>query len=365
MLQEERKCTGCAACYNICPRNAIEMVANEEGFLYPHIDKKKCIQCGKCSNVCPCVTCDSGRTKEKSVFFAARAKQKEPQSTSGGIFAVAARYVLKQGGIVFGAAFDQEFRVIHTCIMSEEELELLQGSKYVQSEIGTTFRKVKRYLKAGRMVLFSGTACQIAGLLKFLGKDYEKLICMDVICHGVPAPKVWEKYLDDFHAKKAIEKVCFREKEQGQEKVFCIYYKNGKTYKKKYPNEPYIWGFCYDLFLRPSCYECQFKGTDRIADITIGDAWGCEQYARRVYKQDVKTSLVLVNTEKGRELFRQLKEQLVYEEVDGMAAIKNNMQLVKSVALNSNRVSFFEDLKKHCFKAVLLKYYWKKGKGNK
>ena len=361
MLQEEKKCTGCAACYNICPRNAIEMISNEEGFLCPSIDPKKCIQCGKCDNICPCMTEKVKTSKMPPAYYAARAKQEEIESTSGGMFAVTARYVLEQGGVVFGAAFDRKFKVVHRCIESQEELKLLQGSKYVQSEIGVTFRKAERYLKMGKTVLFTGTGCQIAGLLSFLGKDYEKLICMEIICHGVPAPKVWEKYLNDFHAKKTIKKVCFRENEQGQEKVFCIQYKNGKTYKKKYPNDPYIWGFCYDLFLRSSCYACQYKGMERIADITIGDAWGCEQYAKRIYKREAKTSLVLVNTEKGRELFQQLQEQLVCEEVNGMAAIKNNMQLVKSVALNPNRYSFFEGLKKHCFKAVLLKHYWKKG----
>lgn len=357
MLPGENVCTGCGACKNICPVNAIKMCTNFEGFLYPGIQDEKCIHCKRCEHVCPIKK--NIENDEYEEYFAVQAKTDEKESTSGGIFVIIAKYVLSQGGIVFGAAFDKNYKVIHKYIAKEEQLYQLQGSKYVQSEIKYTFRQAKNFLDKGKMVLFSGTPCQIAGLRKYLSVTYENLICVDLICHGVPAPKIWKMYLRTFHKNKNIKSIRFRDNKYMKEKVFSIQYGDSKRYVKEYPNDPYIWGFCYDLFLRKSCYNCMFKGVVSYSDLTLGDAWGAENYAKSLYRRKKRTSVVILRGEKGVQIFDQISNNIEYQKVDKSQVIKYNPCIVSSVSCNKERENFFEELKKHCFRYVLKKYYYK------
>lgn len=357
-METAKDCTGCGACKNICRQNAIKMVYNDEGFLYPVVQKEKCIQCGSCKNVCP-VRWQNEKEKPTIACWTAKSKVSEPDSSSGGIFAVAAKYVLRKGGIVFGAAYNESFQVVHRYITDENELIKLQGSKYVQSKIGYSFRQAEKFLRKGKLVLFSGTACQIAGLKKFLVQPYDNLICIDIVCHGVPAPRVWEKYLERFHKNEKIDKINFRNEKGREEKKFCVHFSNGKIYEKVYPQDPYIWGFCYDLFLRKSCYDCKFKENRGNADITIGDAWGMKRYAPLLFRGKSKVSILIVNTENGKRLFQELEKDLELQEVQLEWIIKNNKMLRYSALYNKNRDTFFDELKKRCFKSVMRKYYQK------
>lgn len=354
----DKNCTGCEACKNICRQNAIKMLYNDEGFLYPVVQKEKCIQCGNCITVCP-VRQKHEKDKAEMSCWAAKSKLPEPDSASGGIFAVAAKYVLRKGGIVFGAAYNESFQVVHSYITEENELYRLQGSKYVQSKIGYSFRQAEKFLRKGKLVLFSGTACQIAGLKRFLSQPYENLICIDIVCHGVPAPRVWEKYLERFHKKEKIDKINFRNEKGIEEKRFYIHFNNGKAYEKVYPQDPFIWGFCYDLFLRSSCYACRFKENRGNADITIGDAWGMKRYVPFLFRGKSKVSILVVNTEYGERLLQEWKKDLELQEVQPEWIIKNNKMLRYSTLYNKNRDIFFAELKKRCFKSVMKKYYQK------
>lgn len=358
MIENDKECTGCEACKNICRQNAIKMIYSDEGFLYPYVQKEKCIQCGKCKNVCPV---KQKNKKENTIIdcLVAKSRTIESDSASGGIFAVAAKYVLQKNGIVFGASYNERFQVVHTYITNVSELDKLQGSKYVQSKIGYTFRQAEKFLKKGKLVLFSGTACQIAGLKQFLGQSYEKLICIDIVCHGVPAPRVWEKYLECFHNKEKIDKINFRNEKRIEEKKFYIHFNNGKTYEKVYPQDPFVWGFCYDFFLRNTCYDCMFKKDRGNADITIGDAWGMKQYAPMLFRKKGKVSILIVNTENGNRLLQEFKKDLEFQNVQIEWIIKNNKMLRCSALYNKNREMFFCELKKRRFKSVMKKYYKK------
>lgn len=347
----KKNCMGCSACVQVCPRNAIEMRVDPEGFQYPVVDYDACVHCDLCSSVCPI---DRKVQKEKRQNLQAYAAvnmdaQMLDRSSSGGIFTIIAESILADGGVVFGAAFSEDFRCVnHIAIESKEELEALRGSKYLQSSIGNTYRQTKDYLETGRKVLFTGTPCQIAGMYGFLKKSYTNLYTLDVICHGVPSPLAWEKYLE-YHEKKAGEKILqayFRIKnpswkEFSLQLLFC----NGKEYRKKHYNDMYMRCFLKNLDLRPSCYACKFKLDDMKADCTLGDFWGIEGVLpEAAYQKGV--SLVLVRTEKGNALLSGVMDKLWIQKVDVPQALAGNPAAVKSVAVPEKRSEFMEDLQR-------------------
>lgn len=359
VLLDMEMCTGCGACYSACPKGAIKMVYNNEGFLYPSIDFDLCIDCRKCEDVCPvCSKREINGIKNVDALVA-KSKVIEKNSASGGVFAILARYVLGKGGVVFGAAYNESFQVVHTFITDESDLIKLQGSKYVQSKIGNVYKYVEKFLKKNRTVLFSGTSCQIEGLRNFLNESYENLICVDIVCHGVPSPGVWEKYLRVFHKKRRIEKINFRKESDSEKKEFYIKFLNGLEYRRMYPNDPYIWGFCYDLFLRKSCYDCKFKGVKRNSDILLGDAWGMRKYVPQIFGRRGKNSIIILQTEKGRKIFNEICDRLVFEALDVDCVVRENRMIIESAQINRNRDKFFEELHKNSFRSVLVKYYIK------
>ena len=195
ILDNMESCYGCGACFNACPTGAVSMKENVEGFMEPVIDAEKCIACGKCRQVCPSVNCQYPNNPEPDIYAFSAEEKLLYDSSSGGIFTFLAENVLKKGGYVAGAAYDDKFRVNHIIIHDIEELDLLRRSKYLQSSTGDTFQRVKELLEEGRYVLYSGCPCQIAGLLRFLGKDYDKLYTVDVLCHGIPSPKLFQEHL--------------------------------------------------------------------------------------------------------------------------------------------------------------------------
>lgn len=364
MLCEVEKCFGCMACYNICPVNAIMVVEDEEGFLRPKIKEDKCIRCKKCTSVCAAI---KNVERENETFeqetYACWNKDKDIRrnSTSGGLFTVMANNILNQDGVVFGASFDNEFNVVHSFADNIDDIVKFRGSKYVQSNIGTTYRKTRVFLDEGRQVLFTGTPCQIAGLYKFLGKEYYNLYTCDLICHGVPSPKVYKSYIGymENKYKSKIKSVNFRYKEPGW-MVFSmkIEFESGKVYVKSTLDDNYIRGFLRELFLRPSCHSCAYTNTDRKGDITIADFWGYESTNEKDIDDDKGISLAIINTENGKRMFEVCKNDLAYFKKDIDEAIRGNRCLSSCFPPSPKREEFWEDYNSRPYKYVIKKYMY-------
>ena len=359
-ITSKDRCCGCHACYNACPKQCISMVSDSEGFVYPNIDRSKCIDCGLCEKVCP-VIAPPGADDRESVAFAAVNKDENTrlQSSSGGIFSVLAEQILKENGVIFGAALSEDCRQVnHIVVESPADIPLLQGSKYVQSNIGDTYQNAENALKAGRTVLFSGTPCQIAGLYKYLNKPYEKLYTCDIICHGVPSPLVWQNYVKyrEEQAASKVRRASFRHKKYGWKRFSLqLVFMNSAEYTQILGKDLFLHGFLSNIYLRPSCYNCKFKGLKRPADITLADFWGIENVAPHMY-DNKGTSLVIVHSEKGSRLLGQLGSSISAEPVDIDKAIKYNSAAVKSVAIPKARVPFFKDFGTVPFAKLFKKY---------
>lgn len=357
VLEDKEKCCGCHACYNICPKEAIKMETDEKGFKYPVIDTKKCVKCGLCKKICPVL--NNKENKNEPIAYCAYNKNEEvrKQSSSGGIFTLLAEEILDRNGVIFGASFDKEYNVCHTYIENKNELSKFRGSKYVQSSIGNTYKKAKMFLENDKYVLFTGTPCQIEGLKKFLNKDYEKLYTQDIICHGVPSPKVWEKY-KEYRNKidtNEIKRINFRNKDNGwKEYNMDFEYKNSE-YKNNHNNDLYMQAFLKNTILRDSCYNCHFKKTNRISDITLADFWGIEKVVPQM-DDNKGTSLVIVNSKKGKELVEKIESKIIYRQVNLEEAIKYNPSMISSSTKDKNRKKFFENIDNMEFDELVRKY---------
>lgn len=346
-LIENKKCTGCYSCAAICPKSCIEMKNGNDGFLYPHIDITKCIDCKICQNHCPVINPIGAGTKQKKEAFAAISKNAfiRENSSSGGIFTHLAEKIISEGGVVFGARFDDSFSVIHDFAESTEELAEFRGSKYVQSRIGDVYKRVKEFLEIGRYVYFSGTPCQIAGLKAYLVKDYNTLFTQDLICHGVPSPAVWKRYVKYHEIEKDSKTIrtFFRYKKYGWKKYSLLFeYSDNREYTQPLTKDLYLKGFLSNLYLRDSCYHCCFKGKERISDITLADFWGVENIVPEI-NDDKGTSLVLINTDKGKRLFESVNSSLDVKSVDRNEALKYNTAAFQSATINPKRSQFFTD----------------------
>ena len=348
-INEKSKCCGCHACFNACPVNAIEMKENERGFKYPSVNKEKCIKCGLCEKVCPIIQnrkIDISDEIHKAYAVNNKNDEIRKNSSSGGNFALIATCVLQNKGIVFGAAFDDKWQVRHIAIDKIQDLHKLQTSKYVQSTIGDTYKKAKQYLENGKEVLFTGTPCQIEGLQTYLQKEYNNLYTQDIVCHGVPSPKVWKKYLEyrEKQDKQQPVKVNFRQKDNGWGAYeFLIKYKEN-AYKVNHNEDLFFHAFLGNVCLRESCYSCAFKKMNRLSDITLGDFWGIENIAPEM-NDDKGTSLVIINSLKGRELFNKIKEQCNYKEVDLKESVDPyNPSYFQSSKKNKNADKFCENI---------------------
>lgn len=355
-LVQQRDCCGCYSCASACPVQCISMRPDEEGFRYPVIDRSNCTQCGKCVRACPVLNGTSAQN-EPAAFAAYHKNEKiRMESSSGGVFTALAEDVLRQGGVVFGAAFDDRFQVEHKCCETAEELDRFRGSKYVQSRIGESYRQAKKYLENGRPVYFSGTPCQVAGLRSYLGKEYDGLICQDLICHGVPSPKVWQKYVEfrERRAKSPVRKITFRQKDEGWTRYSLSFqFTDRSEWHRGVVGDLFLRAFLRNVCLRPSCYHCAFKTRDRPGgDLTLADFWGVETVMPELF-DDKGTSLVLVNSKKGEELFRAVADRLVTKPADLSQAIRFNPSYERSAAMNPKRQSFFRNLDKKDIAALL------------
>lgn len=346
-IKEKSQCCGCTACSSVCPKKAIVMKQDEEGFMYPIIDKSKCVNCGLCDKVCPLKNANEEIFEQKAYIVNNKNDEIRKDSTSGGAFTPIAEYVLNQGGVVYGAAFDKNYNVVHTYVDNKESLTILRGSKYVQSFLGDTFKQVKDLLNDNRIVCFSGTPCQIEGLKKFLQKDYKNLITVDVMCHAAPSPLVWKKYLNYEVSKlkgKKIEKILFRDKSKYGYKYSTMTIKTDKDeYSRGVESDPYLRAFFGDLSDRPSCYDCKFKKQCHVSDFTIWDCFIVDNFDKNL-DDDKGTSRILINTENGRNIFEKIKENFNYTEVKTYSLVKNVKEMLQSVEMNEKRTNFFKDL---------------------
>lgn len=341
-IYEKEKCCGCSACAQKCPKHAIEMKKDQEGFLYPTVDMSRCVECGLCENICPEIK--PAIVSDYTQVYACYCNDfdKRIKSASGGIFAVIAENILRVGGVVFGAAFDENWNVRHIAIEKKEQLQMLQGSKYVQSFIGETYKQAEKELQYGRKVLFSGTPCQIQGLCRYLGKNYENLILVDLICHGVPSNDIWQSYLGEISEGRKIVSFISRDKSKGIENAPLIFeFENGKLLREKYNKNIYISGFSQNLYLRPSCHVCSFKGVDRCSDMTIGDFWGLTDY-KPEFGDQYGVSAVLIHTEKGKKIFDKLQEEITSIKCEAEMISPQNPCLLTSVQPHVERTRFFE-----------------------
>ena len=339
-------CTGCGACAAACPVACIRMEADAEGFLRPIVDPDKCIACGRCSQICPILEASQQICDETVAYAAVNSDaQIRYNSTSGGVFSLLCQWIFERGGIVYGAAYDEKFDVVHCSAENMEQVHKLRGAKYAQSHLGDCYTQVQRQLEAGRYVLFSGTPCQVGGLRAYLGKDYEKLLLVDLICHGVPSPKVWQHYIayrsiQDAQGEKPTA-INLRSKETGWPRYSIRFdYPGGQLYSAYNFQDPYLRGFVGNLYLRPSCYDCRFKGSTRISDFTLGDYWGVWEQ-KPEYHDEKGTSLVLLHTEKAKQCWEQIAGQLKAEQVDTQEALKDNPSALESSERPNAREIFF------------------------
>lgn len=357
-IKGNKECCGCHACYSICPKNAITMKEDEKGFKYPIINKTKCIDCGLCEKICPIINRIDDEKKNIEIYACYNKNAEERiNSSSGGIFILLAKKIIKMGGVVFGAELDDNFNVIHSFAETEEDIKKFMGSKYVQSTIGNTYKKAKEFLDEGKYVLFTGTPCQIEGLKSYLQKKYDKLYTQDIICHGVPSPIVWNKY-KEYREKvdgEQPQKIYFRNKDNGWRLYNMKFiYKNG-TYMENQTKDSFIQAFLKNTILRDSCYNCSFKKKYRNSDITIADYWGVQKIHPDIF-DDKGTSLVIVNSIKGEKLFHLIKDEMQYQETNLDEALKYNPAMIKSVNKDNNREMFFENIDKLDFDKLVKKY---------
>lgn len=351
-LVSKQECCGCGACYSICPKNAISMKYDEEGFEYPVIDDKICVNCNSCSKVCPVQNHVCESEFKVQAFAAYNLKEEQRlQSSSGGIFPLIAEYFLQNGGVVYGAAFTDNFEVEHIGITRMSELKRLQGSKYVQSRLGRIFLDVKDALLDNKIVLFSGTPCQVEGLKSFLIKDYNNLYTIDLVCHGVPSPIIWQKYLNEEYGIDSITYINFRDKKNGWANFDLQVSANTESSHEPNPiaiyKEDYLRGFLKELYLRPSCHNCSFKRIKHVSDVTLGDLWGNKTICPDFADDNKGISAVFVQSKKGELLLEQIESMVKIQSINIKDVIRNNMAMVESAKPHTKRRNFFEEIKKN------------------
>ena len=353
ILKITKLCTGCGACANICPKHCISMVENKEGFLYPSVLQEKCVNCGLCEKVCPIFNALS--TTNPTAVYAATYKEDSirEKSSSGGVFYALAHNIIQQGGVVFGAVFSKDFKVEHQAIDTQEEIEKLMRSKYVQSDINDQYRLVKKHLTQGRRVLFVGSPCQVAGLQMYLQKKYENLTTVDFICHGVPSPRVWHQYLQELEKERQskVASINFRDKSKGWGLyTLKIVFENGEILREAATENLYIRAFLQNITLRNSCFNCKSKGCYQ-SDITIGDFWGIKDIHPELYSEK-GVSLILVNSQKGGSFIEETPGLFLYPS-SFENAIRCNPSWKWSSGKNWGRASFFKKLNKKSIKVNL------------
>lgn len=363
MIRVPFNCTGCHACVSVCPNNCIAMVVNEEGFSFPEINTSKCIQCNLCDRICPVTNEQVKSTHTQAYGIKNKNETERRDSSSGGVFSLLAEQILVHGGVVFGAAYNDDFAVQHIAVRDKKDLSRLRNAKYTQSMIGNSFKEIETLLKSGRKVLFSGTPCQCSGLKQFLRKEYDNLLLVDLICHGVPSPKVWQMYINYRSLKENNGKRPVRINMRSKKTGWSHYgystefdYGDGKISQIGNGHDLFMKAFVGNICLRSSCSDCKMKGVERCTDFTLGDYWGIwNQHPD--FDDNKGTSVVFVHTQKGREMLEQLSDKIDCLKVDVEDAYKENGSLVNSSLAHSGRDEFLEQITADNFEELVKKYF--------
>ncbi len=367
-IKDKKDCCGCWACKNACPKQCIEMVEDNEGFRYPKIDSAACINCGLCEKVCPVIHAETKDEPFEQQGWLVQHKDEKirQESTSGGAFTAIASWVIRQGGVVFGSGYRKgSFVVVHQYVEREEDLAIFRNSKYVQSEMGDSYRQAKAFLDAGRLVLFSGTPCQIEGLRGSLrGKIYKNLVLQDLVCRGIPSPAILNSYitLQQRVIGGEFKKVLFRDKFYGYHySSFSIYNRDkSKDYHKGVDTNAYLRAFFNNLSDRPSCYDCRFKKRFRHCDMTLWDCFPIEQFTSKLDGKG--TTRVLVHSERGREVMKAAMADLRVVSVEPDKLTAGVREMYYSVPMNPKRPQFYEDFRNMDAEAFFAKWFpitWK------
>lgn len=364
-IQDKSKCCGCCACVDVCAHHAITLKTDIEGFWYPEVDKDKCVDCGLCEKVCPelhILDLKKNDFEKPAHTIAAINKNMSVRwdSTSGGAFSALADVMYAQGGYVSGAVYNDDFSVSNYISNNQEDLKRLRSSKYLQSKAEGLYKQIRDLLRNGEKVLACGTPCQMAALRSFLRKDYDNLTIVDFICRGVNSPKVYRKYLDSLERKYGgkVVYVKAKNKELGWRNLTRkVVFDNGKVYYGVLMDDDFRRGYHTNVFCRPSCYHCQYKGFPRMADITIADYWGIENVDKNL-DNNIGTSMILLNSKKGIEYFEQAKEKFEWKETRFESILPGNIALRKPIQpAKIDRKAFFEDLDNGTFDDVVKKYF--------
>lgn len=348
MICSKDKCTGCYACYNICPKQCITMEEDEYGYLYPTIDEHSCVNCKMCEKVCPANELIEDFKKPMKTYASWSSSEEDRiTSSSGGLASVISSFVVENGGYVFGAVYEDNLNVRHIEVSNIEGLKRIKESKYTHSSIGDSYKNAKKLLNNNKKVLFVGTPCQIAGLINYLGKTYDNLLTIDIICHGVPSNRMLREYVRDTTNKK-VDKVRFR---SGTDNNFAITLleNNEVVYKKHFRESEYYMGFMEGMIYRENCYDCKYARKERISDITLGDFWGIGEQIPFNHNVDKGVSLVLCNTDKGISIINKIKDRVFIEERTLEEAILRNEQLNRPTKRHPKRDKFLDLYKRKSF----------------
>lgn len=362
IINDKRDCCGCTACASVCQHGAIEMCRDDEGFYYPNLMMDRCIDCGLCEQVCPILY----RKEKKYIIdnqcciYALYNKNDNIRmtSSSGGVFYSLACNVINKNGVVFGAVYDSKMRVVHAMVNNLSDVESFKGSKYVQSDLHDVFKTIRLMLKNGRWVLFSGTPCQVEGLKLFLRKDYDNLLTCDIICHGVPSPLIFSDYIrfvEDKYRKKLLS-INMKDKIKGwRSPRVALYFDDGTVTKNTFIANLWHKIFFSHFCTRPSCHACQYTNYNRPGDVTIGDYWGIEK-SHPTMDDNKGTSLLFVNTVKGKKLFDEIKNDFLYAE--STKDLCSQPQLNYPSKVNPRRGEFWKSYKFHGFMSVYNDFFY-------
>lgn len=357
----KKECTGCGLCVDVCVHKAISLVAESKtGFLYPQIDNLKCTSCNRCEDLCPSLNILKVRRSKTLKAIAAVNNNIETrfESTSGGVFSLVAENFFASGDLVCGAVWNNKYEVIHFLTNNKSDLQRLRLSKYVQSDCSNVYQQVKKELKNGKRVLFVGCPCQVSAINNICS-NYDNLFTIDLVCKGVPSPLFWRKYinhLEQIYGKKVISHRA-KDKEYGWKRLGVrIDFEDGTAEYLLGSNDVFANLYSGNYFMRDSCYNCKFRGLERCGDISLGDCWGID-HIKPEMDDDCGTSLILINSEKGKKLYDEIRHECLTSEIDVLEANSSNSGISKDIPLNlSKREAFFDDLNNDDFSEVVNKY---------